>query len=361
MAQHQLDRTEARRIAVRAQLLTAGRPADLLSTVKHLTLLQVDPTAAIAPAADLVAWTRLGSAYRPADLSRALEHDRTLFELDAMIRPMDDLPLFLASMADVPHSARGREWLAANDRFRTDILDRLRAEGPLKSRDIPDTSQVSWQSTGWSNNRNVTQMLELLLRRGEIAISRRDGRERFWDLAERVYPADVVPLPPDEARRIRNSRRLAALGIARASATEQAIEQVYVEDAGEEAVVDGVKGTWRVDPTLLGQPFEGRTALLSPFDRLSYDRARAGHLFEFDYQLEMYKPEGKRKWGYFALPILHDDRLVGKVDAVVDRKGKKLTVRAIHEDVPFDTDTAAAVQAELDDLAAWLGVERHNP
>jgi uncharacterized protein len=361
MTQHQLDRTEARRIAVRAQLLTAARPTDLLSTVQHLTLLQVDPTTAIAPAADLVAWTRLGSDYRPADLTRALEQERTLFELDAMIRPMTDLPLFFAFMADVPHSARGREWLAANDRFRTDILDRLRAEGPLKSRDIPDTSQVSWQSTGWTNNRNVTQMLELLLRRGEIAIAHRAGRERFWDLAERVYPADVVPLPREEAHRIRNARRLTALGIARATATEQAIEQVYVEDAGEEAVVEGVKGTWRVDPALLGQPFEGRTALLSPFDRLSYDRARAQQLFEFDYQLEMYKPEAKRKWGYFALPILHQDRLVGKVDAAIDRKQNTLAVRAIHEDVPFDQKTTAAVLAELDQLASWLGATRVGP
>ncbi len=346
---------------MRAQLLTARRPTDLLGAVKHLTLLQIDPTAAIAPAADLVAWTRLGGAYRPADLTRSLEHDRTLFELDAMIRPMDDLPILLAFMADVPQSARGREWLAANDRFRSDILARLRAEGPLKSREIPDTSQVAWQSTGWTNNRNVTQMLELLVRRGEIAISRREGRERFWDVAERVYPAGVAPLPLDEARRIRNSRRLAALGIARASATEQPLEQVYVEEAGEEAVVEGVKGTWRVDPALLGQPFEGRTALLSPFDRLSYDRARAQQLFEFDYLLEMYKPEAKRKWGYFALPILHDDRLVGKVDAVLDRKGNKLTVRAIHEDVPFDRQTTAAVLAELDQLADWLGVARVGP
>ena len=93
------------------------------------------------------------------------------------------------------------------------------------------------------------------------------------------------------------------------------IEPVDVGDAGEPAVVEGVKGEWRVDPAALGADFEGRTALLSPFDRLVYDRRRAEELFEFEYTLEMYKPAAKRRWGYFALPVLHDDRLVGKVDA----------------------------------------------
>src|ERR687898_257224 len=93
---HRLTKTQARRIAVRAQLLDARRPTDLLTVVRQLTLLQIDPTAAIAPSADLVAWSRLGSAYRPADLKRALEEDRTLFEHNALVRPMSDLGLYLA-------------------------------------------------------------------------------------------------------------------------------------------------------------------------------------------------------------------------------------------------------------------------
>ncbi len=194
---------------------------------------------------------------------------------------------------------------------------------------------MPWASTGWTNNRNVTQMLEFLMMRGEIAIAGRVGRERLWDLAERVYPADVEIPPVEEAERRRNERRLASLGIAREKARTMPMEPVHVGEAGEPAVVEGVKGEWRVDPAALGDDFEGRTALLSPFDRLVHDRARAQELFDFEYTLEMYKPAAKRRWGYFALPILHGDRLVGKVDASADRKASVLRVNAIHEDVGF--------------------------
>jgi hypothetical protein len=99
---HRLTKAQARRIAVRAQLLDAPRPTELLAVVRQLTLLQIDPTAAIAPSADLVAWSRLGSTYEPDQLKRALEQDRTLFELDSMIRPIGDLGLYLAGAEDWP-------------------------------------------------------------------------------------------------------------------------------------------------------------------------------------------------------------------------------------------------------------------
>src|SRR5881227_2827367 len=209
-----LTKAEARRIAVRAQLLDAPRPADLLTVVRRLTLLQIDPTSAIAPSADLVAWSRLGSAYEPAQLQQALEQDRTLFEHNALVRPMSDVGLYLAGAADWPSYDKQRDWLRDNDRFRRDLLKVLRRSGPMTSRDIPDTSVVPWASTGWTNNRNVTQMLEFLMMRGEVAIAGRVGRERVWDLPERVYPADVVVPSVEDAERAKNERRLASLGIA---------------------------------------------------------------------------------------------------------------------------------------------------
>jgi uncharacterized protein YcaQ len=364
---HRLDRVEARRIAIRAQLLDANRPSDLLSVVDHLTLLQLDPTAAIAPSADLVAWTRLGDAYRPADLTAALERDRALYEVRAIIRPTADLGLHLAEMAawpfadeetrqrSVPGPGAAR-WLEANDAFRRDILELLRRSGPLLSRDIPDTSVVPWQSTGWTGNRNVTQMLEFLSARGEVATTRRSGRQRLWDLAERVYPAVAEVVPLAEARRVKAARRLRALGIARPEVVGVAGERRYEEVAGEPAEVEGTEGSWVVDATAIGQEFEGRTALLSPFDRLVHDRVRAQELFDFEYYLEMYKPKEKRRWGYFALPVLHHDQLVGKVDAIVDRKAAVLRVHAIHEDIRFTRAVTKAVDAEIEALAAWLGV-----
>lgn len=189
--------------------------------VRHLTLLQIDPTAAIAPSADLVAWSRLGASYALAELSAALEK-RTLLELRAMIRPSEDLAPYRADMAAWSEGgevrgwrASQRNWVRLNDSCRLDILDRLGSSGPLPSRDLPDTCKVPWGSTGWTNNRNVTQLLELMVRRGEVAVAGRSGGDRLWDLATRVYPDDPV-VPVDEALRIRNQRRLRALGIARA-------------------------------------------------------------------------------------------------------------------------------------------------
>jgi uncharacterized protein len=359
---HQLSRTDARRIAVEAQLLDAERPAGLLEMVRHLTLLQLDPIAAVAPSADLVVWSRLGSSHSSAELRDALEN-RSLIELQAMLRPAEDLALYRADMADWP--GRGqlrpweverRDWVVANDASRRDILKRLNASGPLTMRELPDTLAVPWESTGWTNNRNVEKLLGYMVQRGEVAVFGRQGRERMWDLASRVYPDEPV-VPAEEARRIRNERSLRALGIARARGPETAVEPVGVGDAGEPGVVEGVKGTWRVDPSLLGRPFRGRTALLSPFDRLVHDRKRTMELFGFDYQLEMYKPAAKRRWGYYALPVLHRDRLVGKVDATADREGGVLRVDAIHEDEPFTKNVTAAVRRELRDLARWLELD----
>jgi len=368
MAMHQLSRADARRIAVRAQLLDDRRPAGLLEVVRHLTLLQVDPTAAIAPNADLVAWSRLGSSYSPADLETALA-ERTLLELRAMIRPGEDLALYRADMARWDSAERGelagwrasqRDWVRANDACRLDILDRLAASGPLASRELPDTCKVPWRSSGWTNDRNVSQLLEFMVLRGEVAVAGRRGGDRLWDLAERVYPDDPV-VPAEEAQRVRDQRRLRALGIARARGPECPVEPVDVGEAGEPAVVEGVRGTWRVDPSQLGQPFTGRAALLSPFDRLVHDRKRTVELFGFDYQLEMYKPAAKRRWGYFALPILYGDRLVGKLDATADRRAGVLRVDAVHQDVPFDPAMADAVDREIRDLAAWLRLDLARP
>jgi uncharacterized protein YcaQ len=366
---HRLSRRDARRIAVRAQLLTADRPSDLLALVRHLGVLQADPATAVAPSAELVVWSRLGSSYRLGGVAAA-QGAGDLVELDMMLRPPEDLALFRAEMAAWPEDPVGeaplkdwqeeqRDWLTANDDCRREILAKLHDEGPLPSRDLPDTTLVPWQSSGWNDARNVRMLLGLLVRRGEVAAAGVDGRDRLWDLAERVYPDDPV-VPAEEALRVRGVRRLRALGIARARSAEMpAGEQNYVGPAGEPAVVEGVRGEWRVDPAYLdpaaiGAGFRGRAALLSPLDRLVIDRRRMAELFEFDYQLEMFKPAAERRWGYWALPILHHDRLVGKLDATADRDAGVLRVHAVHEDGDWTKPMRAAVDREVRDLARWL-------
>ena len=363
---HSLTRRDARRIAVRAQLLAAPRPTDLLEVARQLGTVQVDLTAAVAPSAHLVFWSRLGSAYSPDDLDDALASQR-LVEFQGLLRPSADLALLRDQMVQWPGPGAVvgwrqdvAEWLDDNDLCRSDILETLRADGPLPASALPDTCVRPWRSSGWNNHRNVRMLLDLLEARGEIALAGRAGRERLWDLAERVYP-DGPTVPTDEAVRERNERRLRSLGIARARTTKAPGEPHDVGEVGEEAVVDGVKGRWRVDPAQLGASFAGRTVLLSPLDRLVFDRKRMVELFEFNYQLEMYKPAAQRRWGYFALPILRGDQLVGKVDATADPAAGVLRVDAVHDDVGLSRAARAAVDREVRALADWLGLALHAP
>jgi uncharacterized protein YcaQ len=360
----QLSRAEARRIAVRAQLLDEPRPTDLLEVVRRLGAVQVDLTTAVAPSADLVCWSRLGSGYVLGDLDELFQQ-RTVVELRGFLRPAEDMALYRAEMAQWPGAEPLNdwqmdivEWVSANDDCRLDILEQLDSEAPLPARQLPDSCVVPWRSSGWTNNKNTQRMLDFMEARGEVAVASREGRERQWDLAQRVYP-DEASVPVDQALAQRARCRLVALGLARARSVEAPGEPNDVGPVGEVAVVDGVRGEWRVDPAQLdrlAEPFRGRTVLLSPLDRLLFDRKRMTEIFEFDYQLEMYKPAAKRRWGYWALPILHGDQLVGKVDARADLPAGLLRVTAVHEDYAFPAALRSAVDAEIEDLADWLGL-----
>lgn len=359
----ELSRADARRAAVRAQVLTADRPADLLDTVRRLSLVQHDPVAAVAPSADLVVWSRLGSAYDPDELSDALDAQR-LVELRGMIRPAEDLALYTAEMAAWPGEPgvapgwqlANARWVDDNRACRDDIIGLLRSDGPMTATELPDTCVRPWRSSGWNNRKNVNMLLDLLVQSGDVAVCGRRGREKLWDLAERVYPDDP-PVPLEEARRRRDALRLRSLGVVRASAAATQVEPMDAGDAGEPAVIEGVRGRWRVDPEALDGPFEPRAALLSPFDRLLYDRKRVEQIFEFEYVLEMYKPAAQRRWGYYALPVLYGDRLIGKLDATSDVAGGRFVVHAVHEDEPWAPAVRAAVEAEIADLASWLELD----
>ena len=360
---HQLSRQEARRIAVRAQLLDAERPTDLLEVVRRLWVVQVDLTAAVAPSADLVLWSRLGRAYRPDDLDTVLA-DRDLVEYEGLLRAAEDMALFRADMRDWPGRPPLREWqedtadwVEANSVCRDDILQQLRAEGPLPARELPDTCAVPWRSSGWNTGKNVLMLLNCMERRGEVAVSGREGRERLWDLAERVLPDDPV-VPWQEAAAERDRRRLASLGIARGRATQTSANpttsRMPVSRRSSRACAAPGASTPR---SRVGRPFRGRTALLSPLDPLVFDRKRMTDLFEFDYQLEMYKPAAARRWGYWAMPVLHGDRLVGKLDATADPEAGVLRVDALHEDEPLTASTRTAIGREIRSLAALLDLD----
>ncbi len=351
---HQLTRDEARRIAVRAQLLDAQRPGDVVEVAEQLGYVKIDPTATIAPCEHTVLWSRIGWSYEAGQLQKAVELDRLLFEYDGAFRPVSLLPLMLPTMRAWPRRESSREWLAANERFREDVLARLRAEGPLLAAEIPDTAQVSRAPDGWSGSNQVPHMLDFLMRKGEVAVAGREGRHRRWDLAQRVYPTDMPEYEDQDAARLLEARRLQALGIAKQNSPWS-----RVGESGEPATVEGSRWRFRVDPDALAALEEddgGRVAFLNPYDGMLFDRPRISEIFEFEYVLEQFKPKPQRKYGFFAHPILMGDRFVGMLDAEVDREREVLRVNAVHEFLPFEPEETDMVRAEIGELGEWLGV-----
>jgi len=296
---------QARRIAVRAQLLD-GSASGVLDTVRRLGSLQLDPIATVATPQHLVLFSRLGS-YDTAELDRLLWVDRKLFEWNAFVYPIESLPLIRALMRRSRRAAthswdrRRKEFLRQNAGFRRYVLRELERRGPLLSRELEDRAAERRGEHRWFGRRQVAQMLEALHRIGEVAVVGRRGGQRLWDLAERWYPeTDLVT--PREAERALAEQRFRALGVR----------------------LD--KGEWHAHPEVSDEPVPDRVTVLSPFDRLVHDRDRAEALYGFRYRLEMYVPAAKREYGYYVLPLLTGDQLVGRVEPRFDRKTKKLEV-----------------------------------
>jgi len=307
-----------------------GSATSVLESVRLLGFLQIDPISTVAPPQYLVPFSRLGP-YDRAELDRLLWDEKQLFEWNAFIYPIEDLPLIQARMrrrrtGKYAWERKGNEFLKANPRFKRYVLRELEQSGPLLSRELKDHSTRTWSTDGrWWGTRNVAVMLELLHGRGEVAVvGRRDG-QRLWDLAGRWYP-ETEKVPLREAERLLAEKRRRAEG-------------VWLE-----------RGEWRAHPEAADGPVPERVTVLSPFDRLIYDRERAEALFDFRYRLEMYVPKAKREYGYYVLPILQGDRVVGRVEPVFDRKSGALSVLGAWGDT-------SRLDEALADLGRWLGAD----
>jgi uncharacterized protein len=279
------------------------------------------------------------------------------------------------------YSRRMQVWVAENDALRRHIVRQLRTEGPLRLRDFEDRAVVGWKSSGWTTDRNVERMLDYLWIKGRIVVAGRPGGQKLWDLAERWLPAWTPRerLSEPEVVRFCVERSVRALGVAQPGHIQQHFTRgrypglpgalAWLQRKGRlhpVRVADGAQvlpGPWFVHQDdlpalerLEAGEWNPRTTLLSPFDNLICDRSRTELLFGFRFRMEIYVPKADRKFGYYVLPILHGDRLIGRVDPLMDRATGRLEVKAVHAEpgAPITAAGGRAVRAALDDLARFL-------
>jgi len=370
-----LSREQARRLAVIGQTLSAPRPRSIQEVVRGLGEVQMDPTSAVARTEHLVLWSRLGTRFRVADLERMLWDEHSLFEYWAHIVPVDDYDIHRESMRRFRRQVPGesgrrvywREWMAANATFRRYILRELRRRGPLRTRDLEDRAVEGWQTGGWNDQgKSTAMMLELLWARGEVMVAGRDGQLGLWDLAERSLPMGRPRSSPTAIARRVVEGQLRARGVAtprqigwtfdgRPPGWDRALDRLLREGVAIPARVGDLKGPWYVHADVADRPFRPRTTLLSPFDDLVSDRDHTEALFDFRFRIEIYVPKAKREFGYFVLPILHGERLIGRMDARFDRATSVFHVNAVYAQEGAPADAGAAVRRTIQELADWRG------
>lgn len=341
--------------------------------MEHLGALQLDPTTTVARSEHIVLWSRIGS-YDLVDLDRAMYSERRLFEYGSWILPTSDFEVHRDAMrrylkGPTTRQRYVREWLESNAAFRRGIVGQIRKRGPMRSRDLADQAVVSWRTGGWNDGKNVGRMLDALWKVGVLATVGRDGSERIWDLTTRFYPSNASKLSPPEAVYRRMAGQLRARGIARVDQFgfgaegrlprwKETLHELERLRIAKPVHVKGLTGEWFVDTKALERgPFRPRTTLLSPFDQLVSSRERAEELFGFRFKLELYVPPAKREFGYYVMPILHGDRLIGRIDPAFDRKSGVFRVNAIYAEPGAPRGAAAGVAKAIRDLARWVGAK----
>ncbi|HKP54542.1 MAG TPA: crosslink repair DNA glycosylase YcaQ family protein [Chloroflexia bacterium] len=391
-----ISRSTARRLAITRQRLACPQPQStpegILNVVRDLGCLQLDPISAVARSHQIVLWSRLGP-YDLAEFDKLLWQERSLFEYwahAASIVLTEDYPVHSLMMRRYGKTGSSwhqhiKAWVEANAELRDHLMATIRERGPVLSKDIEDKSYEGWHSTGWTGGRNVSQMLDYLWTSGQIMVSGRRGIQKLWDLTERCLP-DWTPREEwsqHEVVRYAAQKSLRALGVATAREIlqhytrgrypglagvvselerEGKIERVEIEDDAGKSL-PGPYFIHTEDMHLLERLEAGewgpRTTLLSPFDNLICDRKRTESLFNFYFRIEIYVPAAKREYGYYVLPILHGDRLIGRVDPQMDRKRGILSINALHAepDAPRTPETARSISDAISSLATFLGAK----
>jgi uncharacterized protein YcaQ len=345
--------------------------------VQRLGYLQLDPTNVVARNHLLVLWSRLGQ-YNREDLDRLLWEEKALYETlpsIALILPTSDRSLHEVRTRVIrrgeawPRLVRMHAWMKKNTRLRRDVMARLRRHGALPLSAFEGRAVDSWHSSDSDSDRNVSRMLNSLLRLGEVAIGGRAGGKKMWTLAKGWLPSER-PMTAKAAARAAAERALGALGVATFRemrlayalgwyVTADAVTALERDGVASRVTIEGFRGPHFALASELKKKnvASERTTLLSPFDNLITNRTRTELLFGMRYRMEIYVPEHLRVRGFWAMPILHRDQLVGTVDPKMDRERGRLEVLRLHleRDAPRDRSTRRAIEDAVDDLAAFAG------
>ncbi len=377
----ELSQGEARAVMLAAQGLlqrprAAAKKSDVLRAIRRMGVLQIDTIYVVARSPYLVLWSRLGD-YEPRWLDELLAEGK-LFEYwshEACFIPAEDYPLYRHRMLD-PHGMGWKyshEWIGKHREEVVRVLAHIRAHGPARSSDFKRTDG---RAGGWWEWKPEKRALEMLFTAGELMIARRQNFQRIYDLRERVLPSwdDSQLTAREEASRALVLKAVRALGVAKArwvsdyfrtNKRETAAETVRLADEG--ALLRVKVAGWEEDAfahpenrALVEQASSrglrpARTTLLSPFDPLVWDRVRAREMFDFDYRLECYTPSPKRRYGYITLPILHRDRLVGRLDPKAHRADGVFEIKSLHLEpsVTADDELVVSVARAIRECAAW--------
>jgi uncharacterized protein YcaQ len=382
---------DARRLAITAQHLAGptrrATRAGILEVIRDIGYLQLDPTNVVARNPYLVVWSRVG-AYPPMLLDDLLTKHRAIFESPSLILPVSDLALHLAR-AHAPQTVSGlrrgpssmdlwrtrrEDWLRRNAALRRRVMRRLRSEGPLPLSAFEDRAIVSWTSGDHEDEQNVARLLAILQRRGDVVVAARRRGQKLWAVADGWLPR-VRVLSAKARARAATLRALRATGLATVKhlawyyafnqhITTSAIASLEREGEIVRLDVAGVPGIFYTASDIarrlrtVRDGWEGRTTLLSPFDNLIHDRARLEALFGYRYRIEIYTPAHRRRLGFWAMPILHGDRIIGSVDPRLDREAGALVVNKLVIERGASAAARRAARAATDDLAAFVGAKR---
>ncbi len=355
-----------------------ARKEDVLAAIRRMGALQIDTIHVVARSPYLVLWSRLGD-YDPSWLDELLAEGR-LFEYwahEACFLPVEAYPLFRHRMID-PASLGWKyshEWIGENGDVVERVLRRIERQGAVRSADFARTDGAGGGWWGWKKEKRA---LEYLFSEGTLMVARRERFQRVYDLRERVLPewSDARLPPAAEADRALVRSAVAALGIAQAgwiadyyrmpkAAAAKAVAHLLASGDLAEVDVEGwesralvaAAAVERLEAMTVAGVAPSHTTLLSPFDPLVWDRARARAVFGFDYRLECYTPERKRVYGYFVLPILRRGRIVGRLDAKAHRREGMMEVKSLwlEDGVRPSAALAADLAGALNRFARWHG------